>query len=142
MTETMEKGCGIYRQGDQMQATCDRLAELKSRYRRISLADKSRVWNTDWTAALELGFQLDIAQAMAASALARRESRGAHQRLDGFEQRDDVHYLCHSLAHFRPQGPPEISYAPVTITRSPPGVRAYGALGQQAEQAPKESSHA
>ena len=48
-------------------------AELKRRYRDITLEDRSAVWNTDWISALELGYQLDVAEAMAHSALARRE---------------------------------------------------------------------
>ncbi|MCP9758789.1 fumarate reductase (quinol) flavoprotein subunit, partial [Aquitalea sp. S1-19] len=83
MAQTMEEGCGIYRLHDSMQATCDKLAELKVRYRDIHIEDRSSVWNSDWLLAIELGYQLDVAEAMAHSALNRRESRGAHQRLDG-----------------------------------------------------------
>ena len=100
MARSMEDGCGIYRTAATMQATCDKLAELKQRYKRVRLDDRSRAWNTDWLLAIELGFQLDVAQAMAHSALARRESRGSHQRLDGFEGRDDTNYLQHSLATY------------------------------------------
>lgn len=138
MVAAMEKGCGIYRLGDEMQQTCDSLASLRQRYAAVTLEDRSRAWNTDWFTAIELGFQLDVAQAMAQSSLARTESRGAHQRLDGFDKRDDVNFLCHSLAHHQDAGPPRISWMPVTITRSPPGQRAYGALGEQAEAARKE----
>lgn len=139
MAATMERGCGIYRLGTEMQETCDKLAELKQRAKAITLDDHSDVWNTDWLAAIELGYQLDVAQAMAHSALERKESRGAHQRLDGFEKRDDDKYLAHSLAHYRGDGPPEISYGPVKITKSQPGTRAYGALGEQLE---KDGTHA
>ena len=52
--------------------------------------------------AIELEYQLDVAQAMACSALNRRESRGAHQRLDGYEARDDVNFLKHSQAIMSP----------------------------------------
>jgi fumarate reductase flavoprotein subunit len=133
MAQTMEDGCGIYRTADAMQATCAKLAELKDRYRDVRLDDSSRGWNTEWLLALELGYQLDVAQAMAHSALARNESRGSHQRLDGFEQRDDVHFLRHSLAYFRGDDPPRVDHAPVKITRLPPGTRAYGAAGEKAE---------
>ncbi len=141
MADSLEKGCGIYRLGDEMQQACDRLADLRHRYDGITIDDKSRAWNTDWISALELGYQLDVAQAMAHSAIARKESRGAHQRLDGYTQRDDANYLRHSLAHYRKGASPEISYSPVTITRSPPGQRAYGALGEQLEHARKEATH-
>jgi fumarate reductase flavoprotein subunit len=135
MALSMEKGCGIYRLGPEMDETCRTLAALKQRYEILTLEDHSRVWNTDWIAAIELGFQLDVAEAMAHSALARRESRGAHQRLDGFESRDDEKFLCHSLAHYCAGKAPTIGYGPVKITKSQPAQRAYGALGEQLEHA-------
>jgi fumarate reductase flavoprotein subunit len=135
MAQSMESGCGIYRTASDMQATGDKIAELKERYAHIALDDPSRAWNTEWLLALELGYQLDVAQAMVHSALERRESRGSHQRLDGFSERDDAHYLKHTLAHHRPGTTPRITYADVKITTSPPGVRAYGAAAEQAEAA-------
>jgi fumarate reductase flavoprotein subunit len=138
----MEAGCGIYRLGAEMKSTCDTIAILKERYRRLHLDDRSRVWNTEWLAVIELGYQLDVAEAIAHSAINRRESRGAHQRLDGFNARDDASFLKHTLAHYRPDGPPLIDYSPVTITRSPPGKRAYGAEAERIEKVGKEASHA
>ena len=69
---------------------------------------------------------IDASQAVACSALARKESRGAHQRLD-FDKRDDVAYLKHSLAHYNAAGEPRIDYLDVVITKSQPGARVYGA---------------
>lgn len=138
MARSMEDGCGIYRTGDEMQATCDRLGTLKVRYQELGIEDHSRGWNTEWLLAIELGFQLDVAEAMAHSALQREESRGSHQRLDGFEQRDDTRFLKHSLAYYRADGPPQIDYGPVKITRSEPGTRAYGAAGEKADAARKQ----
>jgi fumarate reductase flavoprotein subunit len=142
MAQSMEAGCGIYRLGAEMQATCDTIATLKERYHKLRLDDRSRVWNTEWLAAIELGYQLDVAEAIAHSAINRRESRGAHQRLDGFDTRDDASFLKHTLVHYRPDGPPRVDYAPVTITRSPPGKRAYGVEAERIEQTGKEASHA
>jgi fumarate reductase flavoprotein subunit len=142
MARRMEAGCGIYRVGAEMQATCDTIAILKERYRRLHLNDRSRVWNTEWLAAIELGYQLDAAEAIAHSAINRRESRGAHQRLDGFNARDDASFLKHTLAYYRPDGPPVIDYSPVTVTRSPPGKRIYGVEGERTEKVGKEASHA
>ena len=92
MARSMEDGCGIYRTEAGMKQTCEKLAELKQRCKGVRLDDTSRGWNTEWLLALELGYQLDVAQAIAHSALERRESRGSHQRLDGFTERDDAHY--------------------------------------------------
>jgi fumarate reductase flavoprotein subunit len=142
MAVAMEKGCGIYRIGQEMQETCDKLAELKRRFNDVTIEDRSAVWNTDWLAAMELGYQLDVAEAMAHSAVERRESRGAHQRLDGFETRDDEKFLAHSLAHYREGAAPAISYGPVKITKSQPGQRAYGAAGEKIEKAKEDSAHA
>jgi fumarate reductase flavoprotein subunit len=144
MAKSMEDGCGIYRTAATMQATCDKLAELKERYLSVRIDDPSKAWNTEWLLAIELGFLLDVAQAMAHSALNRRESRGSHQRLDGFEQRDDVNYLKHSLAIHQGRDAPRIDYGPVRITTSPPGTRAYGAAGEEAERQAKaqEAAHA
>ena len=133
MAQSMEDGCGIYRTAAAMQATCDKLAELKERSRRVRLDDRSKGWNTDWLLAIELGYQLDVAQAIVHSALQRCESRGSHQRLDDYEARDDANFLKHSLAYCTGTGAPRIDYGPVTITSSPPGKRAYGAAGEQAE---------
>jgi fumarate reductase flavoprotein subunit len=82
------------------------------------------VYNTDLLQALELGSMLDCAEAVTQSALARKESRGAHQRLD-FVERDDKNYLRHSLAFHHPRQAPRVDYRDVVITRSQPGVRDY-----------------
>ncbi len=143
MARSMEDGCGIYRTADTLQATCTKLAELKQRYKQVQLDDHSRGWNTEWLLAIELGFQLDVAQSMAHSALERKESRGSHQRLDGYTERDDVNFLQHSLATYAGDAAPAISYGAVRITSSPPGTRAYGAAGEQAdaERKAKGASH-
>jgi fumarate reductase flavoprotein subunit len=72
---------------------------------------------------------LDVATAMASSALQRKESRGSHQRLD-YPQRDDANYLRHTLASFAGDNLPAISYSDVTITKSQPAERVYGGSQQ------------
>jgi fumarate reductase flavoprotein subunit len=143
MAKSMEDGCGIYRLGTDMQATCDKLAELKQRYKHLKIDDHSKAWNTEWLLAMELEYLLDVAQAIACSAMSRKESRGSHQRLDGFEQRDDVNYLKHTLAFYAHDGAPRIDYGPVKITQSKPGTRAYGAAGEKADaERQQEADHA
>ena len=43
--------------------------------------------------------------------LNRKESRGAHQRLD-YTERDDVNYLKHTLAYYNGDDAPRIEYSP------------------------------
>ena len=124
MMQTMEQHAGIYRTGEGLAAACGKLADLRRRYRGIELHDKTNVYNTDLLQALELGSMLDCAEAVAVSARERKESRGAHQRLD-FSARDDKNYLRHSLAVYHPTQAPRVDYCDVVITRSQPGVRDY-----------------
>ena len=133
MMATMEENAGIYRSGEGLEKACATLSALRQRYAGIELHDKTNVYNTDLLQALELGAMLDCAEAVTVGALERRESRGAHQRLD-FTARDDDKYLRHSLARYRGAQPPEIGYADVVITRSPPGVRDYSGDKSAGEQ--------
>jgi len=132
MRDTMEENVGIYRDEPGLRAACAKLATLRERYRRgVKLDDRSRAFNTEWLTAIELGFTLEVAEAMAHGALARRESRGAHMRID-FEARDDDAFLKHTLARHAGDAAPRIEHQPVTITKSPPRVRHYGGEGKQA----------
>ena len=140
MAQAMEEGCGIYREQATMQKTCDKLAELRERFRNIELDDKTSVWNTDWLTAIELDYQLDLAQSIVYSAINRKESRGAHQRLDGYGQRDDVNFLKHSDAYYVPGAAPRLEYTDVKITKSPPAARVYGAAGEKAD-AERKAAH-
>jgi fumarate reductase flavoprotein subunit len=132
MGDCMEAGVGIYRTEAGMRAACGKLAELRARYRRgVKLDDHSRAFNTEWLSAIELGFMLEVAEAMAHVAQARQESRGAHMRLDKYNQRDDENFLHHSLAMYGGDGSPRIGTAPVVITKSQPRARSYGGAGKQ-----------
>ena len=125
MQKTMEESAGIYRAGPVLMRAAERLRSLQERARNIALDDHSLTFNTELTAALELGYMLDLAEVITQSALQRHESRGSHQRTD-FPQRDDEKYLAHTLAYKRDDDSPRIEYQPVKITRWPPGKRVYG----------------
>ena len=124
MMRTMEENAGIYREEEGLKAACATLSQLRRRYLDVGLTDRTNVYNTDLLQALELGSMLDCAEAVTVSALARTESRGAHQRLD-FVERDYGKFLRHSLAYFRSHEPPRVDYRDVVITKSQPGVRDY-----------------
>jgi len=129
MQESMEEGVGIYREAGPTRATCEKIAELRGRYPNVQLEDRSNVYNTDLYSVLELGNLLDVAQTIAEGALARTESRGAHQRLD-HPKRDDGEFLQHTLAHYSGKDAPRIEYEPVVITKSQPAERVYGDGGK------------
>jgi fumarate reductase flavoprotein subunit len=124
LNQTMEQGAGIYRTEATLRATCDKVQELKRRYPDVKIDDHTVSFNTELIAALELGAMLDCAEAVATSALARKESRGSHQRTD-HPKRDDANFLKHSLA-YRTDGEPRLQYRDVVITKWPPAERVYG----------------
>jgi fumarate reductase flavoprotein subunit len=124
LNKTMETGAGIYRTEASLQQTCADIRKLKERYQHAGIDDTSSTFNTELATAIELGFNLDCAEAVAFSALARKESRGSHQRTD-FPNRDDQNYLKHSLA-FHTDGDPRVEYQDVVITKWPPAERVYG----------------
>jgi fumarate reductase flavoprotein subunit len=125
MNGTMESGAGIFRDEKSLTKTCETIGELRERFAAVQLEDRSNVYNTDLLQVLELGCMLDVAQAVAHSALNRRESRGSHQRLD-MSERDDENSLRHTLANYGGPDDPRLDYLDVVITKSPPGERVYG----------------
>jgi fumarate reductase flavoprotein subunit len=125
MHQIMEDSAGIYRTETALKEATGKLKQLQERFQDLSLDDGSYTFNTELTAALELSYMLDVAQAIVHSALERRESRGSHQRTD-HPDRDDERFLAHSLTYRAEDGSPRIEYRPVTITRWPPGQRVYG----------------
>lgn len=123
LQEAMMHDAGVFRTGDGLKRLQQKLGELRTRYTQIRIDDKSQTFNTELVEAIELGFLLDCAEAIAASALAREESRGAHYRED-FPTRDDANWLKHTLIA-RTSGGLQLSYKPVVITRFEPKERVY-----------------
>jgi fumarate reductase flavoprotein subunit len=124
LNQALEVGAAIERDAEVLQQACTKVAELKARLPDLRLTDHSATFNTELSAALELENMIDVAECVVHSALARTESRGAHQRRD-FPKRDDQQFLKHSLA-YRTDAAPRIEYGDVAITRWPPKERHYG----------------
>ncbi|MBI2863371.1 MAG: FAD-dependent oxidoreductase [Chloroflexi bacterium] len=114
---------GIFREQGKMGTGLDKVKELQERYEKVVVDDKGKVFNTDIIAALELGYMLELAEAIGKGALAREESRGAHCRRD-FPNRDDDKWLRHTLA-LQKGGEIKLEYSPVSITMFKPEVRSY-----------------
>ena len=121
--QAMNEHVAVFRNEEGMQMALDKLTVLKERYQRLSVRHKGRIYNTDLIFHLELGYMLDVAEAIVVSALARTESRGAHFRRD-IPQRNDTEWLKHTLVTQSDTGP-AIGYLPVTITRWQPQARVY-----------------
>jgi succinate dehydrogenase / fumarate reductase flavoprotein subunit len=120
----MHENFGVFRRADQMREQGDIIDRLRARYERVVVDDKGELFNTDLTQALELGFLLDLAACMIPAGLERKESRGAHARPYDFPNRDDEHFMRHTLVHWR-DGEPWLSWKPVTMTKWEPQERTY-----------------
>jgi succinate dehydrogenase/fumarate reductase flavoprotein subunit len=114
---------GMFRSGVDLEQALDQIRTLKARFSRLRPLNVDRVFNLDLIRAYEVEAMLDLTEIITASALARKESRGAHVRLD-FPQRDDEHFLKHTLAYFTPGGP-KLDYSEVRITKYKPEARKY-----------------
>ncbi len=121
--EMMDK-VGVFRTEEGMQEALNKIRELKERFKHIHIDDHGKVFNTDLLTAWELSNLLDVAEITTASALARKESRGAHSR-DDYPKRDDQNWLKHTLAWRRENGEIELRYKPVVITKYQPKERVY-----------------
>ena len=119
----MTEKVSVFRQEKPMQDLRETLVELQESYKHLTLQDQGMRYNTELLEALELGAMLDISKTIAAGALARQESRGAHYRED-FPKRDDIHWMQHTLAYRTDHGL-ELRYKPVVITRFQPMERKY-----------------
>ena len=98
----MDKHAGVYRTGESMQEGLDKIADLKQRFRKITIQDKSRIYNTNLIQALETENMLELAEVLLFAGLAREESRGGACP-NGFLQarRREVPGPLHGLLHGR-----------------------------------------
>lgn len=109
----MNEKVGLSRDQAGLKLALERIQELRERYRRLRVTNSSRIYNYQLTAHLEIGSLLCLAEAVALSAQARRESRGAHRRAD-FPARDDQNWRCHTLVSLI-NGSPQLRQKPVGI---------------------------
>jgi len=123
LADVMFDDVGVYREEAGLRRAVGAIETLQQRYRNVCVDDKGRTFNTDLLEARELGYLLDCAITTARSALARKESRGAHSRED-YPERNDTDYLAHTLA-YRRNGTIELGYKPVVVTRFEPKPRTY-----------------
>jgi len=126
MQQVMEVYCGVFRTEDVLKEGVAKIHALQARLDNAVLKDHSRIFNTARIEALELENLMDISLATVHSALERKESRGAHSRID-FPERDDAHWMKHSL-YFKEGDAIEykpVRTKPLTVEAFPPKPRVY-----------------
>ncbi len=131
LQEEMDKNAQVFRTAQSLDEVGKTIFELRNRYQNIGIQDRGKRFNTDLLEAIELGFLLDIAEVVVASAKNREESRGGHMR-DDFPDRDDEKFMVHTMAYLT--GDPKsstvddhvtIDWKPVVITNYQPMERKY-----------------
>ena len=120
--EMMDKA-SVVRTDDSLGEMLEILGDLRTRYDQCRVRDRSKVFNTELCEHLELGFMLDMAEALVVSARARTESRGGHYRED-HTMREDDHWLKHSFITKTAAGP-KLEYRDVVLGRYEPVERKY-----------------
>jgi succinate dehydrogenase / fumarate reductase flavoprotein subunit len=131
LQDSMDRNAQVFRTEETLDEVTHVIADLRDRFKNISVQDKGKRFNTDLLEAIELGFLLDLAEVVVYSARSRQESRGGHFRED-YPTRDDENWLVHTMAYLT--GDPHSSLAgdhirldtkPVVITNYQPMERKY-----------------
>jgi succinate dehydrogenase / fumarate reductase flavoprotein subunit len=91
----MQNLVGIFRNEEDLSRAVSEIDKLKDRTARVRV-EGSRLFNPGWHLARDLQCMLTIAEAVTRSALARRESRGAHSRID-YPGLDDTWGKMHNV---------------------------------------------
>jgi succinate dehydrogenase / fumarate reductase flavoprotein subunit len=121
--EMMDKA-SVNRTEDSLSEVLETIHDLRARYGQTRVRDRSKVYNTEIVEHIELGFLLDMAEALVVSARARTESRGGHYRQD-HQMREDDHWLKHTFISKAIDDEIQLEYKDVTMGRYVPVERKY-----------------
>jgi succinate dehydrogenase / fumarate reductase, flavoprotein subunit len=114
MQRAMQSNCAVFRAGDVLAEGQKKLAQVWDGLADLRVLDRSMIWNSDLVETLELQNLLYQAVVSMDSAAHRTESRGAHARED-YPERDDEHWLKHTIAWCDAAGRTTIGYRPVHL---------------------------
>ncbi|MFW9917726.1 MAG: FAD-dependent oxidoreductase [Candidatus Thorarchaeota archaeon] len=117
MGTTMDDLVSVFRTDEELRKALSIIGDLRKRFENVEVGNPDLSFNYALIRALELENMLLLAEAIAIGALERKESRGAHWRVD-YPTRDDENYLKHTLVSWNEKGRPEIGYSRVNLKGS------------------------
>jgi len=121
---SMMDNVSVFRNEETLTTALDDIKGFRERAKKVVVEDKGKRFNTDLLDAVEINFMVDYAEAIAACANHRTESRGAHSRED-YQQRNDDDWLRHTLFYSDGEGSYEFDDKKVVLTRFEPKERKY-----------------
>ncbi len=119
----MTSQTGIFRNESGLLAAKEKIKDLKRRFLKVAPKQRTLAFNNELIQYCDLEGMLHLAEVIVEGALARRESRGSHFRVD-YPKRNDEHWLRHTMA-FKTQEGVKLDYKKVSITSYPPKERVY-----------------
>jgi len=111
LQEMMQRLVGIVRSEDEMQQAVKDLESLKGRAARAGVTGH-REYNPGWHTAIDLKHLLTVSEAIARSAIERKESRGGHFR-DDFPDKNPDYATFNIVTRRRPDGSMEVRRLPL-----------------------------
>ncbi len=122
LTDTMNEKAYVYKNEADLITGLKKIRQLRElSWKHVD--DSAKEYNTNFINVMEIDSMLRVSEVVLIGALNRKESRGAHARID-YPKRDDANFLHHTLAYFGPKEPIMKTH-PVTITNYKPVERKY-----------------
>ncbi|HEX9575976.1 MAG TPA: fumarate reductase/succinate dehydrogenase flavoprotein subunit [Myxococcales bacterium] len=116
LQQAMQDLVGIVRREGEMLRALDAIAQLRERAGRVRVAG-NRAFNPGWHTALELRNLMTVSEAVARSALERKESRGAHFR-DDHPGKDAASGKMNVVVRRGPDGAMQVARRPIPELRA------------------------
>ncbi|MCX5658825.1 MAG: succinate dehydrogenase flavoprotein subunit [Planctomycetota bacterium] len=132
--DEMTDACTVVREEGRLKQALENVRNMREEFKGVRLTDTGMWTNQNLSFARAVGDMLLYGEAIVLGALERRESRGAHYRID-YQDRNDEKFLKTTVAKFNPvTNSVRLEYEEVPLPLLQPRSRTYGAVETKAEK--------